>query len=69
MVTDPPYFDSVQYGELSALFTAWLASLGLESKTGIFEPSLEAVPNRVAGRDEEHYLSMLTSIFRECTGR
>ena len=66
VLTDPPYFDSVQYGELSALFTAWLGSTGLESRSGIFEPLLEAVPNRVVGRDEEHYLLLLTSIFKEC---
>jgi len=66
VITDPPYFDSVQYGELSALFTTWLGAMGLESQAGVFESSLEAVPNRVDGRNEQHYLRLLTSIFKEC---
>jgi adenine-specific DNA methylase len=64
VVTDPPYYAAVQYGELSALFLAWL-----KTATGRQLPpdalSKEAVPSTVRNSGAEHYEKMLTDIFLE----
>lgn len=66
VITDPPYFDSVQYGELSAIFTTWIGRVARQRKIGTFHPSEEAVPNRIQGRDARQYQTLLTSILKEC---
>ena len=60
VLTDPPYHDDVQYGELSLPFQAWA---GLAAP----EPTGDAVVNRVTGQlvAEGSYTALLTSIFRE----
>jgi putative DNA methylase len=67
VITDPPYFDSVQYGELAALFSAWLLAGETGARTGRFVVSKEAVPNRIRKRDGLSYKKMLTLIFKECS--
>lgn len=59
VVTDPPYHDDVQYGELSDLFRAW-AALPTGRLVG------EAVVESVTGRcSTNSYEAMLTEIFTE----
>ena len=60
VLTDPPYHDDVQYGELSLPLQAWA---GLATP----EPTGDAVVNRVTGQlvAEGSYTALLTSIFRE----
>lgn len=51
VLTDPPYFDDVQYGELSRLFHVWLAQYADLPK---YRHEQEAVPNsarKVTGAD------------------
>lgn len=51
VLTDPPYFDDVQYGELSRLFHVWLAQYARLPK---YRHEQEAVPNsarKVTGDD------------------
>ena len=66
VLTDPPYFDSVQYGELAGLFLTWMKAVGIEAHSGKFDASREAVPNRTRKTDASNYCSILKSIFREC---
>ena len=65
IVTDPPYFDSVQYSDLSHFFRVWLAQL-LPDEVG-WEVTLgeTAVDQRINGNDQ--YEQLLTDIFRECS--
>lgn len=64
VVTDPPYYDAVQYGELSALFLAWLEVATGRSISGRTLDG-EAVPNSLRNDGAVHYEKMLVSIFRE----
>jgi adenine-specific DNA methylase len=66
ILTDPPYFDSVQYGELAGLFLTWMRATGLTTDAGEFSAAREAVPNRVRGTNATAYEEILTNIFGEC---
>jgi adenine-specific DNA methylase len=66
VLTDPPYFDSVQYGELAGLFLTWMEAIGIDVHSGHFDAGREAVPNRMRKTDGTNYLNILKSIFREC---
>lgn len=59
VITDPPYHDDVQYGELSDLFRAWACEI-----TGPL--SGDAIVRRLPGSaDTEAYKCLLTGIFTE----
>jgi putative DNA methylase len=62
VLTDPPYHDDVQYGELARLFHSWMHQV-----CGIPSPSeaSEAVPNRARGTDTKHYEQMVTDCLAE----
>jgi putative DNA methylase len=62
VLTDPPYHDDVQYGELSRLFHAWLHII-----SGIPLPSeaSEAVPNRSRGTNSNYYEEIVTICLAE----
>jgi hypothetical protein len=66
IVTDPPYFDSVQYGELASLFLAWSAPMGIADQAGVFRCRSEAVPNRFRRTGAIAYQRKLVAIFAEC---
>lgn len=52
ILTDPPYFSDVQYGELSRIFHFWLSQYrDLPS----YDECEEAVPNSVRKLDQQHY--------------
>lgn len=61
VLTDPPYHDDVQYGELSLLFRTW-ANLPLETL------DREAAVNHSTGLNTtpHEYQELLERIFREC---
>ena len=63
VITDPPYYDSVQYAELSRLFRVFAHSLGLDWDNQV--EAEEAVPNRHLGCTHEEYVTRLTAIFAE----
>jgi putative DNA methylase len=71
VITDPPYFDNVQYSELSDFFYIWLR-LGLaERYPQIFGPdqtpkSVEIVKNPHRHNDSRFYLEGMTHVFSEC---
>jgi putative DNA methylase len=65
VLTDPPYFDDVQYGELAALFLTWARAVGLIARSVELDLSTEAVANTRRGTGVEHYRQLLTAILRE----
>ena len=66
ILTDPPYFDSVHYGELSWLFLAWTPAFGIARRAGRFFERQEAIPKTNSWRSEMEYVTKLRAIFREC---
>jgi adenine-specific DNA methylase len=70
VVTDPPYSDNVQYGELSDFFYVW-QRLALKGSYSEFEPLLvpkeeEIVKNPKQGKDGSFYEMGLRGVFSEC---
>jgi putative DNA methylase len=65
VVTDPPYFDNVQYSDLSHFFRVWLGYLLPRRARWSYSPSLSAVAgdNRTVGRS---YAAMMASVWSEC---
>ena len=69
VITDPPYFDNVMYGELSDFFYVWLRQF-LKDRYPFFAaehtPKLaEIVKNEKAGKDQDFFLSGLAQVFSE----
>lgn len=65
VVTDPPYFDAVQYGELSGLLLAW--SEVVTERIREWRPNLrnEAVPSPARQISPAHHERILSGIFKE----
>lgn len=61
VLTDPPYFDDVQYGELARLFHFWLS---FYQTLPTFDENEEAAPNRVKETNHKNY----ERIISECLG-
>lgn len=64
IVTDPPYFDSVQYSDLSNYFRVWLAKLLPTEVDWAVALGETAVDQRKNGDDQ--YEQLLSGIFAEC---
>ncbi|MFX0124485.1 MAG: DUF1156 domain-containing protein [Candidatus Hodarchaeota archaeon] len=69
VITDPPYYDNVQYAELSDFYYVWLR-LGLEEYYPWFKPPLspkkaEIVKNPKAGKTDKDYQHGLKAVFAE----
>lgn len=65
IVTDPPYFDSVQYSDLAAFFRVWLRHLLPDAADWEYDAAESAVdPHK--NDQESRYEALLTDIFREC---
>jgi len=70
IITDPPYYDNVQYSELSDYFYVWLREC-LHDEYEEFKPELvpkarEIVANNSANKDEEFFVESLANVFSEC---
>lgn len=65
VLTDPPYFDDVQYAELAALFLVWAQVTTLTADSVEVDLKSEAVANTRRGTDVERYRELLTAIFQE----
>ena len=63
VVTDPPYFDSVQYGDLSGFFRCWLEWLLPGAADWRYRADLAAVAGNGANGRFRHALE---NIWREC---
>jgi putative DNA methylase len=64
VVTDPPYFDSVQYSDLAAFFHVWLRQLLPGAADWEVDLAQSAVEPQVDGDDQ--YIPLISAIFREC---
>jgi hypothetical protein len=62
VLTDPPYCDDVQYGELARLFHAWLR---VYERTGAFDERDEAVPNSMRGTSITDYENTIAACLQE----
>ncbi len=62
VLTDPPYFNDVQYGELARLFHYWLGHY--RSISPVLE-GREAVPNPRRGHDAKFYETVITECLQE----
>ena len=70
VITDPPYFDNINYSELSNFFYVWLR-LALKDRidhfTSEYVPkSPEIVCDERSGKSMEFYEKGLTEVFNEC---
>jgi hypothetical protein len=63
VITDPPYFDDVQYGELARLFHVWLS---VYDPSVVVDEQAEAVPNSVKGITAVDYRATIAACLREC---
>lgn len=69
IITDPPYYDNVQYSELSDYFYVWLREC-LHEEYEEFKPELvpkarEIVANSSANKDKEFFVESLANVFSE----
>lgn len=62
VLTDPPYHDDVQYGELARLFHGWLR---VHRPEVLVREALEASPNRHRGRDSRGYVATIANCLSE----
>ena len=65
VVTDPPYYDNVQYANLGAFFRVWLSRLLPEAAEWDYDESMSAVVSKT-NDGPTAYTSTLTGIFVEC---
>lgn len=65
VVTDPPYFDSIQYGDLSAFFRVWLRQFLPGAVDWGYDQSSAAV-NSERDTENSQYVDLMGAIFREC---
>jgi len=70
VITDPPYYDNVEYSEVADFFYVWLR-LGLKDKYKEFQPKLsprtrEIVVNKVSKKDERFFIQGLKNVWKEC---
>jgi putative DNA methylase len=65
VLTDPPYFGALQYGELSSIYLVWAQVV--KPRRGGWRCAFhrEALPNIVRGAGADHYRESLRDIFRE----
>jgi len=64
VVTDPPYFDSVQYNDLASFFRVWLRKLLPAGEEWDYDPAGSAVDPHANGAGQ--YTQVLSGIFAEC---
>ena len=65
IVTDPPYYDSVQYSNLAAFFRVWLARMLPDEVEWIYDEAQSAVATK-ASNDSSSFMEVLAGIFAEC---
>ena len=64
VVTDPPYYDSVQYSDLATFFHVWLAHLLPSEMDWRYDQSNSAVANDQ--NDKSQFKNVLGGVFGEC---
>jgi putative DNA methylase len=64
VITDPPYFDSVQYSDLAAFFRVWLRKLLPDAANWEYSLDDAAVDQHANGNGQ--YTTVLGAVFTEC---
>jgi len=64
VVTDPPYFDNVQYSDLSHFFRCWLRWFLPDQANWQYQPLLSAVAE--SNDNEAKFGDILTKVWQEC---
>lgn len=64
IVTDPPYFDSVQYGDLARFFHVWLNQIVPTEADWYYDQSRCAINPEQSGSNQ--YEDILIQIYKEC---
>ena len=65
VVTDPPYYDNVQYSDLATFFRVWLARLIPDEADWTYKHADSAVAHKANGSDTS-FMQILAGIFKEC---
>ena len=67
VITDPPYFDSIHYSELSNFFYIWLSALVDHHyfSSNHVPTEQEAIVNTGMNKGEKEYKDLLSSVFKE----
>ena len=65
IVTDPPYYDSVQYSDLAVFFRVWLARMLPDEAEWTYDEAKSAVATK-ASNDSSSFMTILAGIFAEC---
>ncbi|MFX0210742.1 MAG: DNA methyltransferase [Candidatus Hodarchaeota archaeon] len=66
VITDPPYFDFIQYNELANFFFVWLKQV-LASQYPAFCSDLIQTDQEISTpQEKERFLNKITKVFREC---
>ncbi len=65
IVTDPPYYDSIQYGDLAAFFRVWLRRFLPDAADWNYDESAAAVNPERANSNHQYY-KLMKDIFKEC---
>lgn len=65
IVTDPPYYDSVQYSDLATFFRVWLAHLLPDEVEWTYDEAHSAVATK-ATNGASSFMTVLAGIFAEC---
>jgi adenine-specific DNA methylase len=66
VITDPPYFDYIQYTELANFFYVWLKLFLQETYSWFKTPLIVSEDEVGIQKIEEIFLSRLTAVFSEC---
>ncbi len=65
IVTDPPYYDSVQYSDLATFFRVWLAHLLPDEVDWHYDETRSAVATKAIDGNSG-FMTVLSGIFAEC---
>jgi putative DNA methylase len=65
VVTDPPYFDSIQYDDLAEYFRVWLRQM-IPSNAEWTYDRYNTATNPEGERSNSQYLKLMSEIFAEC---
>lgn len=70
VITDPPYYDNIQYSELSEFFYVWLRECLKEDydefRSTHVPSGREIVANKTVDKDEDFFIESLSNAFSEC---
>ncbi|MFQ5858272.1 MAG: hypothetical protein ACE5LU_21930, partial [Anaerolineae bacterium] len=65
IVTDPPYYDSVQYSDLATFFRVWLARMLPDEVNWTYDETRSAVATK-GTNGTSSFMTVLAGIFSEC---